>query len=107
MLLTGKLGTIYLPDGIAVHVSRKDNRVSIENGIIAVNRREHPALKKGLEIMHSKPYGDPYVDGLGGGLRHYFNCSILHNYEEFCNFIEFKHENIFMDTSSLTISSWR
>ncbi|EEK0501904.1 T3SS effector NleB, partial [Salmonella enterica subsp. enterica serovar Enteritidis] len=25
----------------------------------------------------------------------------------FCNFIEFKHENIFMDTSSLTISSWR
>ncbi|EAP9873462.1 T3SS effector NleB, partial [Salmonella enterica subsp. enterica serovar Berta] len=23
------------------------------------------------------------------------------------NFIEFKHENIFMDTSSLTISSWR
>ncbi|ENU3315229.1 hypothetical protein ACXPSQ_004875, partial [Salmonella enterica subsp. enterica serovar Newport] len=30
-----------------------------------------------------------------------------HNYEEFCNFIEFKHEHIFMDTSSLTISSWR
>ncbi|EAM8092322.1 TPA: hypothetical protein ACLGMI_001414, partial [Salmonella enterica] len=26
---------------------------------------------------------------------------------EFCNFIEFKHEHIFMDTSSLTISSWR
>ncbi|ECD1631072.1 T3SS effector NleB, partial [Salmonella enterica] len=25
----------------------------------------------------------------------------------FCNFIEFKHEHIFMDTSSLTISSWR
>ncbi|EAY2825213.1 T3SS effector NleB, partial [Salmonella enterica subsp. enterica serovar Typhimurium] len=24
-----------------------------------------------------------------------------------CNFIEFKHEHIFMDTSSLTISSWR
>ncbi|EAN8371788.1 T3SS effector NleB, partial [Salmonella enterica] len=23
------------------------------------------------------------------------------------NFIEFKHEHIFMDTSSLTISSWR
>ncbi|EDF9126141.1 TPA: non-LEE encoded effector protein NleB, partial [Salmonella enterica subsp. enterica serovar Dublin] len=107
MLLTGKLGTLYLPDGIAVHVSRKGNSMSLENGIIAVNRSEHPALKKGLEIMHSKPYGDPYIDGVCGGLRHYFNCSIRHNYEEFCNFIEFKHEHIFMDTSSLTISSWR
>lgn len=107
MLLTDKLGTLYLPDGIAVHVSRKGNSMNLENGIIAVNRSEHPALKKGLEIMHSKPYGDPYIDGVCGGLRHYFNCSIRHNYEEFCNFIEFKHEHIFMDTSSLTISSWR
>lgn len=48
MLLTDKLGTLYLPDGIAIHVSRKDNHVSLENGIIAVNRSEHPALIKGL-----------------------------------------------------------
>lgn len=46
MLLTDKLGTLYLPDGIAIHVSRKDNHVSLENGIIAVNRSEHPALIK-------------------------------------------------------------
>ncbi|EDU5726502.1 T3SS effector NleB, partial [Salmonella enterica subsp. enterica serovar Typhimurium] len=25
----------------------------------------------------------------------------------FCDFIEFKHENIIMNTSSLTASSWR
>ncbi len=50
MLLTGKLGTLYLPDGIAVHVSRKGNSMSLENGIIAVNRSEHPALKKDLKL---------------------------------------------------------
>ncbi|EHC56598.1 hypothetical protein LTSEINV_3031, partial [Salmonella enterica subsp. enterica serovar Inverness str. R8-3668] len=32
---------MYLPDGIAVHVSRKGNSMSLENGIIAVNRSEH------------------------------------------------------------------
>ncbi len=49
MLLTDKLGTLYLPDGIAIHVSRKDNHMlALKNGIIAVNRSEHPALIKGL-----------------------------------------------------------
>ncbi|HCC0888481.1 TPA: type III secretion system effector arginine glycosyltransferase [Salmonella enterica] len=107
MLLTGKLGTLHLPEGIAVHVSRKNNSVTLENSIIAVNRSEHPALKKGLEIMHSNAYSDPYYEGICDGLRDYFNCSGVHDYEAFCNFIEFKHENIFMDTSSLTTSSWR
>ncbi|EEA2080132.1 type III secretion system effector arginine glycosyltransferase [Salmonella enterica] len=107
MLLTDKLGTLYLPDGIAIHVSRKDNHVSLENGIIAVNRSEHPALIKGLEIMHSKPYGDPYNDWLSKGLRHYFDGSHIQDYDAFCDFIEFKHENIIMNTSSLTASSWR
>lgn len=37
MIITEKLGGIYIPDGIAVHVERIDGRASMENGIIAVD----------------------------------------------------------------------
>ncbi|EPB0732209.1 hypothetical protein ACQ9YJ_003401, partial [Salmonella enterica subsp. enterica serovar Infantis] len=33
--------------------------------------------------------------------------SHIQDYDAFCDFIEFKHENIIMNTSSLTASSWR
>ncbi|EKG2226059.1 non-LEE encoded effector protein NleB, partial [Salmonella enterica subsp. enterica serovar Infantis] len=44
---------------------------------------------------------------LSKGLRHYFDGSHIQDYDAFCDFIEFKHENIIMNTSSLTASSWR
>ncbi|ENG8501683.1 non-LEE encoded effector protein NleB, partial [Salmonella enterica subsp. enterica] len=59
MIITEKLGGIYIPDGIAVHVERIDGRASMENGIIAVDRNNHPALLAGLEIMHTKFDADP------------------------------------------------
>ncbi|ECH8836939.1 non-LEE encoded effector protein NleB, partial [Salmonella enterica subsp. enterica] len=36
-----------------------------------------------------------------------FEGSVTQDYNAFCDFIEFKHENIIMNTSSLTTSSWR
>ncbi|OVA36726.1 hypothetical protein, partial [Escherichia coli] len=32
--------------------------------------------------------------------------SSLHDYNAFCDFIEFKHENIIPNTSMYTCSSW-
>ncbi|MEC4924585.1 non-LEE encoded effector protein NleB, partial [Escherichia coli] len=36
----------------------------------------------------------------------YFNFTPLHNYNHFCDFIEFKHPNMIMNTSQYTCSSW-
>ncbi|HGU2424981.1 TPA: hypothetical protein N7B39_005244, partial [Escherichia coli] len=36
----------------------------------------------------------------------YFNFTTLHDYNHFCDFIEFKHKNIIMNTSQYTGSSW-
>ncbi|END1351377.1 non-LEE encoded effector protein NleB, partial [Escherichia coli] len=48
----------------------------------------------------------PYYDGLGKGVKKHFNFTSLHSYNHFCNFIEFKHQNIIMNTSQYTGSSW-
>ncbi|HFW4525631.1 TPA: type III secretion system effector arginine glycosyltransferase SseK1, partial [Salmonella enterica subsp. enterica serovar Weltevreden] len=106
MIITEKLGGIYIPDGIAVHVERIDGRASMENGIIAVDRNNHPALLAGLEIMHTKFDADPYSDGVCNGIRKHFNYSLNEDYNSFCDFIEFKHDNIIMNTSQFTQSSW-
>ena len=106
MILTGKLGTIYAPDGISMHVDRRNDSVNIENSAIIVNRSNHPALLEGLSFMHSKVDANPYYDGLGKGVKKYFNFTPLHNYNHFCDFIEFNHPNIIMNTSQYTCSSW-
>lgn len=106
MILTGKLGTIYAPDGISMHVDRRNDSVNIENSAIIVNRSNHPALLEGLSFMHSKVDAHPYYDGLGKGVKKYFNFTPLHNYNHFCDFIEFKHPNMIMNTSQYTCSSW-
>ncbi|EHJ4094645.1 non-LEE encoded effector protein NleB [Escherichia fergusonii] len=106
MVLTGKLGVIHVPDGIAVHVTRCGDNISLENGAIAVNTNNHPALLAGLEIMHNKVDAHPYYDGVGKGLKQHFNYSSLQSYNDFCNFIEFKHQNIIFNTSQYTSSSW-
>ncbi|EPI9394098.1 NleB family type III secretion system effector arginine glycosyltransferase [Escherichia coli] len=106
MMLTGKLGVMRAPDGIAVHVDRRNDSVNIENGAIIVNRSNHPALLEGLSFMHKKVDAHPYYDGLGKGIKKYFNFTTLHDYNHFCDFIEFKHKNIIMNTSQYTGSSW-
>lgn len=106
MMITDKLGVIYAPDGIAVYVDRRNGGADIENSAIVVNDSNHPALLEGLHIMHSKIDAHPYYDGLGKGLKKYFNCTPLQNYNYFCDFIEFKHPNIIMNTSQYTGSSW-
>lgn len=107
MVLTGKLGDMTLPEGIAVHKSIEYGKPSLENGIIAVNRRDHPVLRKGMEIMHTDPLADPYYSGLCKALTTHFNVHPKLNYAEFCDFIEFRNENILMNTSRNTRSSWR
>ncbi|HBN1858832.1 TPA: NleB family type III secretion system effector arginine glycosyltransferase [Escherichia coli] len=106
MILTDKLGTIYAPDGISIHVDRRNDSVNIENSAIIVNRSNHPALLDGLSFMHSKADAHPYYDGFGKGLKKHFNCTPLQNYNHFCDFIEFKHPNVIMNTSQYTGSSW-
>lgn len=106
MIITDKLGVLYAPDGIAVHVDCNDEIKSLENGAIVVNRSNHPTLLAGLDIMKSKVDAHPYYDGLGKGIKRHFNYSSLHNYNAFCDFIEFKHENIIPNTSMYTSSSW-
>ncbi|EOT5060326.1 type III secretion system effector arginine glycosyltransferase NleB [Escherichia coli] len=106
MIITDKLGVLYAPDGIAVHVDCNDEIKSLENGAIVVNRSNHPALLAGLDIMKSKVDAHPYYDGLGKGIKRHFNYSSLHDYNAFCDFIEFKHENIIPNTSMYTCSSW-
>ncbi|EGZ3623475.1 type III secretion system effector arginine glycosyltransferase NleB, partial [Escherichia coli] len=88
------------------HVDCNDEIKSLENGAIVVNRSNHPALLAGLDIMKSKVDAHPYYDGLGKGIKRHFNYSSLHNYNAFCDFIEFKHENIIPNTSMYTSSSW-
>ncbi|EEZ9464208.1 TPA: type III secretion system effector arginine glycosyltransferase NleB2, partial [Escherichia coli] len=85
---------------------RRNDSVNIENSAIIVNRSNHPALLEGLSFMHSKVDAHPYYDGLGKGVKKYFNFTPLHNYNHFCDFIEFNHPNIIMNTSQYTCSSW-
>ncbi|MBE7985652.1 non-LEE encoded effector protein NleB, partial [Escherichia coli] len=40
------------------------------------------------------------------GVKKYFNFTPLHNYNHFCDFVEFKHPNMIMNTSQYTCSSW-
>ncbi len=83
MIITDKLGVLYAPDGIAVHVDCNDEIKSLENGAIVVNRSNHPALLAGLDIMKSKVDAHPYYDGLGKGIKRHFNYSSLHDYNAF------------------------
>lgn len=108
MVLTEKIGDIYLPDGVGLYIKRDSDygNSSLENGIIAVNRDNHPALQKGLKIMHENALAHPYYDGICKGFRQHFNFSKKSNYEEFCSFIEFKCPQITMNTSALSVSSW-
>jgi len=106
MVLTDKLGIIHVPDGIAVHVARYGENISLENGAIVVNTNNHPALLAGLEIMHNKVDAHPYYDGIGKGLKQHFHFSSLQSYNDFCDFIEFKHRNIIFNTSQYFRSSW-
>lgn len=107
MVLTGKLGVLHVADGIAVHVANNNGEKSLENSAIVVDRSNHPALLAGLEIMKDKVDAHPYYDGLGKGIRQHFNYSSLQNYNDFCDFIEFKHKNILPNTSMYSGSSWK
>lgn len=109
MVINKKIGEVSLPDGIGVFVDidPKNGEVNIENGIIAVNQSNHPALLKGLEDMYVKADYHPYYNGIAGALKNHFNC-IYGSYDraEFCQFIKFPDGSLSTNTSKLSHSSW-
>lgn len=99
MIIMEKLGGIYILDGIVVYVERIDGCVFMENGIIVVDCNNYLVLFVGLEIMYIKFDVDFYFDGVCNGIRKYFNYFLNEDYNFFCDFIEFKYDNIIMNIS--------
>lgn len=107
MVLNNQIKDIYLPDGIGIFVHEdNDSKLSLENGIIAVNRSYHPVLLAGLKILQSNIGAHPYYDGVNKALKSHFDYYRNPDYDEFAKFIKFDDRSLSTDTSKLTFSSW-
>jgi len=102
MLIKEPLGDVITPDGISVY----NKYGAIENGIIAVDRPRHPALREGITLMENNwTRNDIYYDGFCGGIREHFNAH--ENYSGISTFIEFPVNSMLPDTSAATgKSTW-
>lgn len=103
-----KIGAIDSLDGISIY---SDNGENIENGFIAVDRPNHPALLKGLEILHSDVCAEPFFDGVCKGIKDYFiPHRTFHSLKKeklaLVKKIRFESSNVDMNTSQSVGSSW-